>query len=348
MNWFLAFIFIFSMILIHELGHFSVARFFGVYIEVFSIGFGKKLISFKKFNTTWQISAIPLGGYVKMKGQDDTNPLLVNKDSDSYSSKKPWQRILILLAGPFANFIFAFFLLFSMNYFGKVQAPVIGELITGSPAEKVLKVNDRILSINGVKMREWKDVTNTIKTSDAKLVFEIKRNNKIEKVEITPKIMENKNVFNQKVFIPMVGIKSSQTRDFINLGLVESASKAGTQTVESSVILLQYVEKLVTTEIPSSEIGGVVRISSITANAASISWEQLFIISALISINLGVFNLLPIPSLDGGHIIFNVYEWIRGKAPSEKVFYYLTVTGWGLVLALAFLGLYNDISSLVD
>lgn len=347
MNWFLAFIAIFSMVLIHELGHFSVARFFGVYIEVFSIGFGKKLISFKKFNTTWQISAIPLGGYVKMKGQDDANPLLVNKDIDSYSSKKPWQRILILLAGPFANFIFAFFLLFSMNHFGKAHSPIIGQIVIGSPAENKLKVDDRILSINGTKIKEWQEITTKIKSSASNLIFEIKRNNNIEKIEIQSKAMENKNVFNKKVFVPMVGIKPSDKREYINPDISESILKSGNQTIESAFIIFQYIEKLITTEISSSEVGGVVKIASVTSNAASISWEQLFLISALISINLGVLNLLPVPSLDGGHIIFNIYETIFKKAPSEKVFYYLTVIGWGLVLGLAFLGLYNDISSLV-
>ncbi|MBV5349107.1 site-2 protease family protein, partial [bacterium] len=112
MSWMIAFLVLSLLIFLHELGHYSAARYFGVYVEVFSIGFGKKLGSFKAFGTQWQFSAIPLGGYVKMKGQDDLDPTALSSDNDSYNSKKPWQRIIILLSGPMANFLTAWILFY--------------------------------------------------------------------------------------------------------------------------------------------------------------------------------------------------------------------------------------------
>ena len=149
MSWLVSLLVLSALIFFHELGHYLAAKLMGVYVEVFSIGFGKKLFSFKKYNTEWSISAIPLGGYVKMKGQDDADPTKKSYDKDSYNTKTPLQKMFILFAGPLANFVLAFFLYFTIALGGpNVLSPVIGEVVKDSPAQKAgLMKNDTILAI---------------------------------------------------------------------------------------------------------------------------------------------------------------------------------------------------------
>ena len=178
MSWMVALLVLSLLIFLHELGHYSAARFFGVYVEVFSIGFGKKLASFQALGTQWQISAIPLGGYVKMKGQDDLDPTLISSDDDSYNSKKPWQRIIILLAGPIANFATAWVLFYAIAIGGpQALSPIIGEVVKDSPAyEAGLQKNDIIIAVNGEKITQWDELSDTIKSSTGTLTLTVERN----------------------------------------------------------------------------------------------------------------------------------------------------------------------------
>ena len=148
------------LIFFHELGHFTAARFFGVQVDVFSIGFGKKLYSRTIGKTEWSIAAIPLGGYVKMKGQDDSDPTKISYDEDSYNVKKPWQRIIILLAGPFANFLLAFILYFAIANLGVPKLlPYVGAVGEDSPAFTAgIKKEDKLIQINGVNIKYWENI----------------------------------------------------------------------------------------------------------------------------------------------------------------------------------------------
>lgn len=177
MSWLVSLLVLSALIFFHELGHYLAARLMGVCVEVFSIGFGKKLFSFHAYNTQWSISAIPLGGYVKMKGQDDSDPTKKSYDEDSYNVKTPIQKIFILLAGPVANFILAFVLYFTIALGGpNILSPVIGDIVKESPAEIAgLQTNDRVISINNIKITTWKEMAETIATSQGALNFEIQR-----------------------------------------------------------------------------------------------------------------------------------------------------------------------------
>ena len=158
MSWLVSLLVLSALIFFHELGHFTVARLLGVYVEIFSIGFGRKITGFRAFNTEWRIAAVPLGGYVRMKGQDDSDPTKTSADPDSYNSKTPLQRTLILLAGPAANFLLAFVLYFAVGLGGpQVLSPVIGEIVKDSPAAAAgLQKNDRVLAIDGHDIDTWK------------------------------------------------------------------------------------------------------------------------------------------------------------------------------------------------
>nr|AOR51232.1 membrane-associated zinc metalloprotease [uncultured bacterium pBC1] len=350
MSWILALLVLSALIFFHELGHYSAARFFGVYVEVFSIGFGKKLFSFQWIGTQWQISAIPLGGYVKMKGQDDSDPTAISSDNDSYTAKKPWQRIIILLAGPLANFALAWVFFYAIALGGpQALSPVIGKIVPESPAHQAGLLNgDKILSINGKNITAWDELSESIKTSQGTLTLVVDRNATRHFVTLTPRISETTNLFKEKIQQRMVGIAPAGVTHTLDLSFSETITYASKQTYETSFLIFQSVQKLLTGVVPAKEVGGVVSIVQITADATAYGWMSLLFFSALISVNLGVLNLLPIPALDGGHIMFNLYEMIRRKAPSDEVIYRLTIGGWVLLLGLMALGLYNDITRLIQ
>ena len=350
MSWIIALLILSALIFFHELGHYSAAKFFGVYVEVFSIGFGKELFSFNWLGTKWQISAIPLGGYVKMKGQDDLDPTALSHDNDSYNCKKPWQRIVILLAGPIANFLLAWFLFYAIALGGpKALSPIIGMVTKDSPAQIAgLLKNDRILSINGEAITQWDELSEAIVASTSTLTLQVQRGNALQFIALTPRISESTNIFKEKIYKRMVGIAPSGTTHVLALDVIQAIGYASKETLNSSLMIFQSVQKLITGVVPAKELGGVVSIVKITADATAYGWMSLFFFAALISVNLGVLNLLPIPALDGGHIVFNLYEIIRKKAPSEAVITQLTIGGWVILMGLMSLGLYNDITRLMQ
>ena len=349
MGMFVSLLVLSALIFFHELGHYTAARLMGVYVEVFSIGFGKTLTSFKKWGTEWKIAMIPLGGYVKMKGQDDSDPTKKSFDEDSYNTKTPIQRIFILLAGPLANFILAFLLYFIIALGGpNVLSPIIGKVIKDSPAFVAgLETNDTINSINGVKITAWKEMAEIISTSNGSLNLEIIRDGYIEFKTLTPKITETTNMFNEVIQKKMIGIGSAGVSHKLELGLSDTLSYATQQTIFASTMIFTGLKKLVFGEVPAKELGGVISIVKLTSDATDAGWMSVLFFAALISVNLGVLNLLPIPALDGGHIMFNLYEMITKHAPSEAVLIKLTIAGWVVLFSLMGLGLYNDITRLM-
>ena len=338
-----------GLIFFHELGHYMAARLMGVYVEVFSIGFGKKMVSFHKWGTEFKIAMIPLGGYVKMKGQDDSDPTNISLDDDSYNTKTPAQRIFILLAGPAANFILAFILYFGIALGGpNILSPVIGKVVKDSPAFVAgLQSNDTISSINGIKITTWKEMAKIISTSQGSLNLEILRDGFIEFKTLTPKITETTNMFNEVVQKKMIGIGSAGVSHKLALGVGETFSYATEQTIFASTMIFTGLKKLIMGDVPAKELGGVISIVKLTSDATDDGWMSVLFFAALISVNLGVLNLLPIPALDGGHIMFNLYEMITRHAPSEAVLIKLTIAGWVVLFSLMGLGLYNDITRLM-
>jgi len=338
-----------ALIFFHELGHYFAARAVGVAVEVFSIGFGKRFMTFKRWGTEWSISAIPLGGYVRMKGQDDSDPTKVSLDPDSYNVKSPLQKIFILLAGPVANFVLAFVLYFFIALGGpNILSPVIGDVVKDSPAEIAgLKTNDTVLSINGVKITTWKEMAKIIEHSDGALNVEIQRAGFIEFKMLTPAIRETTNMFNEVIQKKMIGIGSAGVSHKLELSPSETLSYATEQTIFASTMIFTGLKKLIVGEVPAKELGGVITIVKLTSDATDAGWMSVLFFAALISVNLGVLNLLPIPALDGGHIMFNLYEFIFRREASEAIIIKLTIAGWVILFSLMGLGLYNDINRLM-
>ena len=337
------------LIFFHELGHFTAARFFGVQIDVFSIGFGKKIYSKMIGTTEWSISAIPLGGYVKMKGQDDTDPTNISYDEDSYNAKKPWQRIIILLAGPFANFLLAFILYFAIANLGVPKLlPYVGSVGKETPAfHAKLQKSDKIVQINGTNINYWEEIGKQINAAPDDITIIVERQNELITLQLNPKIIDDKNVFGEKITRRIIGISPSGKQTTVYFGFVEGLAYAWDETKKASWLIVESVQKLITGVVGADKLGGIITIVDVTAQASSAGILALFFFTALISVNLGVLNLLPIPALDGGHIMFNLYEMITGKTASEKVMMYITMVGWAMLISLMLLGLYNDINRLV-
>ncbi|UTJ05626.1 RIP metalloprotease RseP [Arcobacter roscoffensis] len=334
------------LVFFHELGHFLAARYFGVKVHVFSIGFGKQLFAKEWKGTTWQFALIPLGGYVRMKGQDDTKPGIEEEGNDSYNTKKPWQRIVILFAGPFANFILAAVLYFFIAVLGaSALAPQVGKVLENSPAQQAgILAKDEILKINNTEITTWNDIGKVIVNTQGPLKFYLKRDDKYFAKTINPYISDSQNMFKEKIKKRMIGISPSGKVINLDLSFGESLVFAYEKTIFASTMIFQGVQKLIQGIIPSSEIGGVITIGKVISDASESSIIALLSITALISVNLGVLNLLPIPALDGGHIMFNLYEMIFRRKPSDKVFMFLTIMGWVILASLMLLGIYNDIN----
>ena len=337
------------LVFFHELGHFLAARAFGVRVEVFSIGFGKKLFGFKKGDTEYVFAAIPLGGYVKMKGQNDFDPSSSNFDSDGYGSKSPIQKIAILLAGPLSNLLLA-----GIIYFGIAIAGVdtltskIGQISQNSAAmQSGVQSGDRVTSINGVEIKYWHEINENIqKSGSAVMSLGLLRDGKNIDLKLKPIIVETKNIFGEQTKRYMIGIAPAGEHIKVYYTPAEALSVAALKTNESAKFIAMGIEKLITGVLSLENVGGVISIVQATNDATHTGFMTLMLLTALISVNLGVINLLPIPALDGGHIIFNLYELIFKKAPSEAVFTKLTLAGWAILLWLMLLGLYNDLNRL--
>jgi len=349
MGYLVALLVLSALIFFHELGHYTAARLMGVYVEVFSIGFGKKLFSFRKFNTEWSISAIPLGGYVKMKGQDDADPTKKSYDPDSYNTKTPLQKIFILFAGPLANFVIAWVLYFLIALGSPLaMSPVVGDVVKDSPAQHAgLQKDDTIKAINGQQVQTWKEMAKIIASAEGSLDLEVQRGGYIEHLVLTPELKEAKNMYGETIKRKMIGISSAGKTFRQDLTLTQSLRYANEQTILASTMIFTGLQKLLTGDVPASEMGGVISIVKITSDASEAGWMSVLFFAALISVNLGVLNLLPIPALDGGHIMFNLYELLFRREVSEAIMVKLTVAGWVILFGLMGLGLFNDINRLV-
>jgi regulator of sigma E protease len=282
-----------------------------------------------------------------MKGQDDANPYLKNTDPDSYNSKTPWQRILILLGGPGFNFLLAFLIYLFIAFTGWTKlAPVVGKTIPDTPAAKVLKPGDKIVEINGIKIKSWDEISPIIQKSDI-LHLLVKRKNTFINLTLKPKVEIQKNIFNEEIKRKIVGIVPSGDVVKVRYGILGAFKAAWEKFKFDSVLIIKGVQKLVTGAVGLNTISGPIGIVDITAKVADYGWQPLLLLAALLSVNLGVLNLLPIPALDGGHIMFNLYEAIFKKEVSEEIMVKLTIGGWIILGGLMLIGIYNDLHRLI-
>lgn len=336
------------LIFFHELGHFLAAKSLGVKVEIFSIGFGKALYEREFKGTKYRLSALFLGGYVKLKGQDDFHPNKENFEKDSYSILHPIQKIFILFAGPFFNLVLAFLLYLCIAYLGVQKfAPQVAEVALNSAAQKAgIQKNDTIKAINGVKIQSFNDIAALVKNEPLKILIE--RNKEEFELNITPQIGQAYNDFGQLVPKAQLGIAPNNTMLTIYYRGFESLSYAFNESINASTLILKGLIKLVSGELEAKNLGGILTMVDLTSKAANSSFVVLLLITALLSINLGILNLLPIPMLDGGHIFFNLYELVFRRKLNAKAFEYLSYFGMALLLGLMIFATFNDIMRLMQ
>ncbi|GAA7383014.1 RIP metalloprotease RseP [Helicobacter pylori] len=339
------------LIFVHELGHFTIARICGVKVEVFSIGFGKKLCFFKLFGTQFALSLIPLGGYVKLKGMDkeEKGANETIQADDSYVQKSPFQKLWILFGGAFFNFLFAILVYFFLALSGeKVLLPVIGDLEKNALEAGLLK-GDKILSINHKKIASFREIRSVVARARGELVLEIERNHQILEKRLTPKIVaviSDSNDPNEMIQYKAIGIKPDmQKTGVISYSLFQAFEKALSRFKEGVVLIGDSLKRLIMGIASVKELSGVVGIVGALSHANSLSMLLLF--GAFLSINLGILNLLPIPALDGAQMLGVVFKNIFKITLPAFVQNALWLAGVGLLVFIMFLGLFNDLTRLL-
>lgn len=334
------------LIVFHEFGHFIIAKWAGVGVLTFSVGFGPKILVRKRGETEYALSAFPLGGYVKMIGEDPDEEVTSADRERSFAHKSLFKRAAIVFAGPAFNLILAVVLLLPVFVFYGV--PVMSTLVSGvekgSPAEQAgLVKGDRIVAIDGKPIAEWDELSATIKASQGKtLQLDISRGEQTIQATVQPKRKEGRTVFGERKDDWMIGIGSQVSIEKGKPGL--AIFKAFTQTWDYIKIIVVGFYKMVMGDVSPKNIGGPILIAQMAGQQAQEGVGSFLAFLAVLSINLGVLNLLPVPVLDGGHLVFFLVEAVIRKPVSIQVRERAQTVGIGLLGLLMVYAFYNDIA----
>ena len=337
------------LIFVHELGHFLVAKLFRVKVLKFSLGFGPKLISKTMGETEYLISAFPLGGYVKMLGE--TPDEAEKEDGErSFAAKPVWNRFFIVLAGPVFNLLFSvllfFFIFLVMGIPENRDTTEIGEVTALSPAaEAGIEPGDTIVSIDGRDISSWMEVLTTVSESEGRqLKFTVLRGEEKIAIDVAPRLDSVTNIFGEEVEQRfMIGIVKKEQIDYRRAGLFEALQAGVWQTWMFVYLTFMGVVKIIQNVVPASELGGPILIAQLAGEQARAGWLNLAHFMGLLSVNLGILNLLPIPVLDGGHLVFLTIEGIRRKPLNERAQIMAQQIGIALLGTLMLFVFYNDI-----
>ncbi len=351
MNTFVSFIVVLGvLIFVHELGHFLFAKLFKVKVLKFSLGFGPKLISKTIGETEYLISAFPLGGYVKMLGENPDEAADSEDQERSFAARPVWNRFFIVLAGPLFNLLFSVFLFFLiflvMGIPENRDTTEIGEVSSGSPAaQSGIEAGDTIIGIDGQTISSWMEVLTTVSTSEGRqLEFRIVREGEELTIPVTPRIDSVTNVFGEEVEQRfMIGIVKKEQIDYRRAGPFEALQAGIWQTWMFIYLTFMGVVKIIQNVVPASELGGPILIAQLAGEQARAGWLNLAHFMGLLSVNLGILNLLPIPVLDGGHLVFLTIEGIRRKPLNERAQILAQQVGIALLGTLMLFVFYNDI-----
>lgn len=344
-----AFIVVLSvLILVHELGHFLVARLFGVGVLKFSLGFGPRVAGKTIGITDYRLSAIPLGGYVKMVGDEPDAEIPPEEIHLSFNHKPLYQRFLIVAAGPFSNLLLAVVIFLGLFLATGVPVinPVIGKVDPGSPAELAdIQVNDRIIFINGRAIESWKDMSEMITSSKGHDIFlTIRRQDKIIDVVVKPMVKTSMNIFGEPVDRFVIGVMSSSDVHIRKIGIAEAFSESLIKTYRIAELTVLSVVKLIQGTVSTKTLGGPIMIAEMAGQQAREGASNLIFFIALLSINLAILNFLPIPVLDGGHLLFFLIEAIIRRPLSVKIREIAQQAGITALILLMVLVFYNDIT----
>ncbi len=340
------------LVIIHEFGHFIAARKQGVKVEKFSFGFGPKLFGVKRGDTEYIVSLVLLGGYVKMAGDEQAS---AEGKPWEFLSKSAGQRFSIVFFGPFLNYLLGFLLFWFVFFAGSPTATSkIGTILKGYPAEaSKLLPGDRIVSVNGNATKYWEEVTDIIHNKkEGNIILKVERpapgGVKILEINVAPERKEVTDIFGKKSTISLIGIAPSDEIVSVKYGFFSSFFKAAEQIYKLTAITYKALLFMVTGQMSVKEsVTGPIGIYMITTRAAQLGIVYLLQLMAVLSASLAIFNLLPVPVLDGGHILFLLIEKIRGRPVSARFQEIATQVGLALLIALMLFASYGDLFKFV-
>ena len=357
--WFMALAFLCAigpLVIIHELGHYWVARWFGIGADAFSIGFGRQIAGWTdKRGTLWKIGWLPLGGYVRFVGDEDVassaadqSQLSAEQRKRSFHLRPVYQRFLVVLAGPVANFIMAIVIIAA--FYATFGAPstdtIVTRIVAGSPAQQSgLKLGDRIVSVGGRDASNFEEVVRfvTLRPNERISMVVARGGERIEtKVDVG--VAEEKDRFGQRFRVGRIGIYGG-IRRFDPVPAAEIVPAAATATVNLTRAMLDGLWQIVSGRRSVKDLGGPLKIAQIAGQQASLGALEFIQLVALISINLGFINLLPVPMLDGGHLLFYSIEAVRRRPVSAAAQEWAFRGGLALILTLLLFTTFNDLAS---
>lgn len=351
------------VVFFHELGHFMVARWNKVKVDAFSVGFGPELLGFNdKHGTRWKLCAIPLGGYVKFHGDADgaSTPdferaaaMSEAEKEGSFLHKRVGQRAAVVAAGPIANFILAIVIFsLSFTFLGRfVSDPIVSDVVEDSAAEEAgFQKGDLVVTIDGKQITAFSDIARIVAPNpEREMVVVIKRNGEEQTLKVTPRRQEREDRFGNKNDVGIIGIMNSPSQTdgrIVKSGPVEAVGQAVGETWFIISSTLYYLKDIVIGHQSADQLGGPIRIAKVSGEVATLGWEALIHLAAVLSVSIGLLNLFPIPMLDGGHLVFYAIEAIRGKPLGERAQEMGFRIGLSLILMLMIFATWNDISKI--
>jgi len=348
------------LVVLHELGHYLVARWCGVKADVFSMGFGKELLGWTdRRGTRWRVAAIPLGGYVQFAGdagassEPDPDKLAAMTEAEraqTFAVKPLWQRALIVAAGPVMNLLvaFAIFTAFHIAFPVLNSPPVVGKIMAGSPAEQVgLRAGDRVLTVDSNRIDQFSDISKLVAAYPGRTVnLHIRRGGGEIDVPVTLATAVERDKFGNEMKLGRIGIAPAEAV-LVRLGPIDAAALAGRDCWNITTMIAVNLKQIITGERSIREMGGPVKTAKYSGEMLGEGWLDFTFFAALISINLAFINLLPIPTLDGGHLAFYAAEAIRRRPMGARSQDWAFRTGLAFVLALMLFVTINDLASLL-
>ncbi len=355
------FLFVLTVVVfVHEMGHYLVGRWCGIGVKAFSIGFGPELFGFNdRHGTRWKLSAIPLGGYVKFTGDmsvtstpdpESTEHLSPDELRVAFHTQPVWKRAATVFAGPFFNFLLtiAVFAVMFAGFGRYVMEPMVAEVRPDTPAAIAgFQPGDRFVSVDGTQVRTFGDVQRIVSgRAGDELSFIVRRNEEEVVLKATPELLEQKDALGNTVRIGVIGVVNDQEMGqprLIEFGPLEALGEAVRETGYVIYRTGQFLKRFVAGREDRCQLGGPVKIADMAGKAAQLGFEWVVQLVALLSVGIGVLNLLPIPPLDGGHLVFYAIEAVMRRPVSERVMD--AVYRVGLFAVLAFMGFvfWNDL-----
>ncbi len=359
------------VVFIHELGHFLVARWCGVMVSTFSIGFGREIFGFEdRYGTRWRFAWIPLGGYVKFiddenaasvpgkenspdsAAQNDTEQereLTPEEKAGRFHGKPIWQRASIVAAGPIANFILAILIFASMYMlYGQYKlSPKVEGVVAGSPAAVAgFKAGDLVRSVNGKEIDDFVELQQIVATSPKRqLKVDVERKGEVVTLTVTPILKERYDRIAGKHMRPEIGLQASRDRSLVSHTEVGPVYALQLGTERTWTIISQtvnYINDIIWQRQRADQVGGIIRIADASGKVAQLGPEYIIQFIAFLSVSIGFINLLPVPLLDGGHLMFYAVEAVRGRPLSERVQELSFKVGLALVISLMLFATWND------